>query len=384
MFRLRNVVGTIDLGGGLVIEVAPKVTGDSDWTKAVVSLLTGSESIEVAGDRLGGRSQVHNQLLDAMSGVFLRRLERAFRQEGPIVMMERVGNLLPYLHGKLDVSRWVRTAAIRPHIFPVSHTQLVSDNPFTQGLVIVADKLGQAASSHRTKNGLRRLSRDLAVGQHRKAAISPGLASRVLPEQWSAYKPAWALATSVLSRTSLFGPTGHQAGIGLAIEAWPLLETLLERTLQSVERLGREAGRTFTYRMQGEVRMLRNIGQTTRGSFSAEPDGRLFENGRLIANFEAKYAVFDGFKPDRNHIYQVLGTAAACGSPLAVLVYPNSFEPQVWEVSGFQGHPVHLVALGLELFKWLPPGQAESRGEMVLRMLDSVTTTRNTNRGIAV
>lgn len=384
MFRLRNVVGTIDLGRGVVIEVAPKVTSDSDWTKAVVSLLTGSESIDVAGDRRGGRSHVHNQLLDAISSVYLRRLERAFRQEGPIVIMERVGNFLPYLHGKLDVSRWVRSAALRPHIFPVSHTQLVADNPFTQGLTIVADTLAQAASSQRTKNGLRRLSRDLAVGQYRKANTTVGLANRVLPEQWSAYKPAWALATSVLSRTSLFGPTGHQAGIGLAIEAWPLLETLLERTLQSVERLGRAVGRRFTYRMQGEAQILRNLGRTAQSAFSAEPDGRLFENGQLVANFEAKYAAFDGVKPDRNHIYQVLSTAAACGSPLAVLVYPNSFEPQVWEVSGFQGHPVHLIALGLDLFKWLPPGQSESRGELVLRMLDSITTTRDSIQGISV
>lgn len=372
VFRLSNIVGTIDLGGGLVIQVSPKVTTDNDWTKAVISLLNGKECIEVAGERWAGISQVHNKLLDAISGVYLHRLERAYRQEGPIVLMERITNELPYLHGKLDASRWARSALWRPHIFPVSRTELAQDNPFTRGLVLVADALAQASANQKTRNALRRLSRDLAVGKPFNGATTPGLASRVLPEQWSAYKPAWALATSVLSKTSLFGPTGHKAGVGIAIEAWPLLETLLERTLQSVERVGRTVGRHFTSLMQGEVNILKPLGPKPQSSFEPKPDGRLFENGQLVASFEAKYTEYDGTKPDRSHTYQVLSTAAACGSTIGVLVYPNSFEPQVWEVSGFNGRPSHLVAIGLDLFRWLPANLAEARGEMVLKVLDNV------------
>ena len=370
-FRLSNVIGTIDLGAGLVVQVSPKVATDDDWTTAAVSLLTGKEGVDVAGERRAGTSQTHNKLLDGVAGVYLKRLERAFRQEGPIVLMERVVAELPYLHGKLDATRWARSALWRPHIFPVARTQLAQDNPFTRGLLLVADTLAHVCSNQKTRNGLRAISRDLAAGMPQGGSVSAGLSSRSLPEQWSAYKPAWSLAAAILSKTSLFGPTGQHTGVGLAIEAWPLLETLLERTLQSVERVGLVAGRSFAYQMQGEVRLLEPVGALPQRRFAPEPDGRLFENGALVASFEAKYSSFDGAAPARDHTYQALSTAAACGAPLAVLVYPNAFEPKVWEVTGFHNTPAHLVAIGLDLFKWLPAGEANARGEMVLNALDA-------------
>lgn len=369
-FRLTNLVGTVDLGRGLVVQVSPKVAADDDWTTAVVSLLTGKEGLDVAGERRAGTSQTHNRLLDGVAAVYLRRLEKAFRQEGPIVLMERVMAELPYLHGKLDATKWARSALWRPHIFPVSRTQLAQDNPFTRGFLLVADTLAQICSDQKIRNGLRSIARDLAAGMPRAGAVSASIASRTLPEQWSAYKPAWALAAAILSKTSLFGPTGQHAGVGLALEAWPLLETLLERTLQSVEQIGAMAGRSFTYRMQGEVRLLRPLGPAPQSRFSPEPDGRLFEDGVLIASFEAKYSRFDGKSPTRDHTYQALSTAAACEAPLAVLVYPNAFEPLVWEVAGFHGTPTHLLAIGLDLFKWLPGTEANARGKAVLNALD--------------
>lgn len=370
IFRLSNVVGTVDLGRGLVIQVSPKVPTGTDWTTAVVSLLTGKEGIGIAGERRAGTSQLHNKLLDAVSGVYLSRLERAFREEGPIMLMEHRTAELPYLQGKLNVTKWARSALWRPHIFPVARTKLSQDNPFTRGLVLVADTLAHASSTQTTRNGLRTLARDLADGIPRNGAVVDGLASRALPEQWSAYKPAWSLATAVLSRTSLLGSTGQHTGMGLAIEAWPLLETLLERTLQSVERVGRRIGRNFTYRMQGQVGLLKPLGAKPQAIFAPEPDGRLYEDGKLVASFEAKYSVFDNIRPERNHTYQTLSTAAACGASLAILVYPNSFEPQVWEVSGFSGTPNYLMAVGLDLYKWLPGGNLDTRGEMVLELLD--------------
>ncbi|MCA8135667.1 McrC family protein [Burkholderia cepacia] len=378
-FKLMNVIGTIDLGSGVFIQVSPKVQATADWTTAVVSLLTGSESIDIAGERRAGLSSVHNKLLDALSGAYLVRLETAFRQDGPIVLMERVSKELSYLHGKLDVTRWARSALWRPQVFPVSRTEPAQDNPFTRCLTHVAEKLAHATHSQEIRNKLRAVARDLSAGMPKMAQGAPTLTRQPLPEQWSAYKPAWSLAISIMSRTSLLGAKGNHNGVGLAIEAWPLLETLLERTLQSVQKLGVVQGRQFTYQMQGSVRLLTPVGGPPQKPFAPEPDGRLFENNTLIATFEAKYTEFEGEAPSRNHIYQALSTAAACGAPTAILVYPNSFSPIVWNVSGFQGRPSRLIALGLDMFTWLPTTQAQSRAQMILDVLRGPSHTPNIN-----
>jgi hypothetical protein len=369
-FRLTNVVGTVDLGAGLVLQVAPKVDGAADWVTAVVALLTGKEGIDVAGERRAGFSKSHNRLLDAIAKTYLRRLERAFRQEGPIVLMERRSVELPSLNGRLDVTRWARTALWRPHIFPVVRTEFAQDNPFTRGLVYVADALAHISTDQKARSGLRALSRDLCVGISANAPPPSGIGNRALPEQWSAYKPAWSLAMAILSKTSLFGPTGGHAGVGLAIEAWPLLETLLERTLQAVQRVGNATGRGLSYQVQGEVPLLSPRGGLPQEPFSPRPDGRLFENGKLLATFEAKYSAYSGSRPQREHIYQALTTAAACGAATAILVYPETFEPQVWDVTGVSGQPRVLVAVGLGLYKWLPPNDAEARAEKMLALVD--------------
>jgi len=299
-------------------------------------------------------------------------LEKAYRLEGPIVLMERNTVELPFLQGKLDVTRWARSAPWRPHIFPVSRTELAHDNPFVRGLLQVSDVLARVSSNPRIRNGLRALSRDLSAGMPRPGVVPLGLTTRRLPEQWSAYKPAWSMAVAILSRTSLFGASGHHTGVGLAIEAWPLLETLLERTLQALERAGKAAGRAISFRMQGNVSLLRPISPPPLASFAPAPDGRLFENGRLLATFEAKYSHFDGTVPSREHIYQSLTTAAACGAPIAVLVYPAGFEPQVWEVQGLNGRPLRLAAVGLNLFKWLAPQGVYERAVRLLTFVDQI------------
>lgn len=373
-FQLLNVVGTVDLGGGTVIQVAPKIAAGAEWVTSVVSLLTGREGIDVAGERRAGFSKNHNKLLEAVAQTYLRRLERAFRQEGPIVLLERRGAELPYLQGRLDATRWARTALWRPHIFPVVRTEFAQDNPFTRGLVLVSDTLAQVSTDQRTRAGLRALSRDLSVGLPRNAPPPNGIAARSLPEQWSAYKPAWSLAMAILSRTSLFGPTGSHSGVGLAIEAWPLLETLLERTFQALERVAKATGRSLSYQMQGEIVLLSPRGHPPQERFAPKPDGRLFENGQLLATFEAKYSPYDGKSPKREHVYQAVATSAACGAPIAVLVYPDSFEPQVWNVSGFSGRPTVLLAVGLGLFQWQSPSDNDARAARLLAFLDGLSS----------
>lgn len=372
-FKLFNVVGTVDLGSGLAIQVSPKIEAGSEWVTAIVSLLTGREGVDVAGERRAGFSTNHNKLLEAVAHTYLRRLERAYRQEGPIVLLERRGTELPFLQGKLDATRWARTALWRPHIFPVVRTEFAQDNPFTRSLVLVSDTLAHVSTDQRTRAGLHALSRGLSAGLPRSAPPPHGIAARSLPEQWNAYKPAWSLAMAILSRTSLFGPTGSHSGVGLAIEPWPLLETLLERCLLTIERIGKATGRDLSYQMQGEVVLLSPRGDSPQERFAPKPDGRLFEGGRLIASFEAKYSSYDGKAPKRDHVYQAVATSAASGAPIAVLVYPDLFEPQVWDVSGFSGRPALLVAVGLGLFQWHSPSESEARATRLLSFLAGLT-----------
>lgn len=373
VFRISNVIGSIDLGGGALIHVFPKVPASTNWVASATWLLTGSEDIEVAGQRRAGASSLHCNLLEALARIYLSRLQRAYRQDGPIVLMERKSRTLPYLHGKLDVTRWARAAVWRPHVFPVSRTELAQDNPYTRGLMHVANRLAHLSTDPRVRNGLHTVSRDLSSGLPLSSRAAPSSTHFPLPEQWKAYEPAWSLAKAILTRTSLFGASGSLTGVGLAIEAWPLLETLLEKTFVDVQRLGRDSGRAYTYRMQGAAQLLVPGGLPPQRPFSPEPDGRLFCDGQLLATFEAKYSRFDGRVPAREHIYQSLSTAAACGSATAVLVYPDKFSPMFWNVSGFQGRPLRLIAIGLDMFRWPPPVGPESRAEQLIATLNSAT-----------
>src|SRR5262249_53441169 len=100
------------------------------------------------------------------------------------------------------------------------------------------------------------------------------------------------------------------------------------------------------------------------------PDGRLRDGPRTLATFEAKYSPrYTSDWPHRNHVFQALTTAAACGSPLAVLVYPERFDPLWWSVIGLNGTPVALAAIGLDLFGYSSgPGDVD-RGKRVLDLL---------------
>jgi hypothetical protein len=367
-FRLHNIVGTVELGAGSLIQVAPKVHGGGDWGAAVVSLLTGEERIAPGGERPAGVSGVHTRLVDAIAEAYASRLERAYRQDGPLLTMERQQFVSTSLSGKLHASQWARTAAWRPHLFPVSRTVISHENPYSRLLLEVASAL-QGVASAKTRLRLNAVARDLSLG-----SVASGRGSlptvRQLPSQWAAYKPAWSLAIAIVTRTSLFGPSGRHTGLSLVVEAWPLLETMLSRTLRDIAARGRSLGRTFHHESQGEVPLLTPTDANDGGSFKPKPDGRLYEDGKLLACFEAKYAALDGM-PARDHIYQAVATASACRAPVVVLVYPGRHEPRVWRLNQPKGGPQHLVALGLDLFQW-PQLPAQERGTSLLDLLDGL------------
>lgn len=352
-FTVRGVVGTIFVRPGTVLDVTPKVQPDDDWIGSVLDLLLAPDRIEIAGDRRAGFTQYRN-LLEVLAGIYAERLTRALRRDGPIMVIEPRRAVLPVLKGKLDVTAWARRALWEPHRFPVSFQELTADNEFSRALAWVASLLARGTRDPRIRASLLFAMRSLRPGAPDVAHVGAHVGLRRLPAQWSTYEPAWDVAASVLTRRSLLGTVGSRHGVSIAIEAWPLLERLLERALAAAVRSERDSGRVIVAPAKRTTRLLRATPQNPAGNRGVIPDGRLLtEHGDHIATFEAKYAdysVADG--PPREHIFQALSTAAACGSPTAVLVYPGAFDAAWWEVCGFHGMPAHLATIGLGLFSY--------------------------------
>jgi hypothetical protein len=379
-FTVRGVIGTIRLSAGVALDVAPKVGAQEDWVAAVLDLLLASDRIDVAGERRGGLSR-HRNLLDVLAGVYAERLHRALRRDGPILVMERREANTPMLKGKLQTTAWARRAGWEPSRFPVAFQELSTDNGYSRTLAYVACLLAGGTDVPRIRGSLLDSARALRPGAPELVHADVHSALRSLPSQWAAYGPAWDIAISVLTRRSLLASTGARHGVSLAIEAWPLLERLLQRALNAAVQIGHEDSVKLSAPSKHETILLRSAtdsGVVDRTAVdrtvvdrTVVPDGRLMGDRRQLATFEAKYA---GCNPEtgppREHIFQALSTAAACDSPLAVLVYPKDFDPMWWTVEGFGKRPLHLAAIGLGLFDYRAGTGDIARGKRLLELLD--------------
>jgi hypothetical protein len=370
---VRGVLGTVAIRPDVILDVAPRVGVGDDWVGAVLDLLTVPDRIDIAGDRRAGTAPQRN-LVDALAAIYWRRLAAALRRDGPILVMERRESVLPVLKGKVRVSEWARRSAWEPHRFPVAFQELTSDNDYSRALAYVAGVLAHGTRDPRVRDGLLGGARQLRPGAPELTQAASQLALRRLPTQWAAYEPAWDIAASVLSRRSLLGSVGARHGVSVAIEAWPLLERLLQRSLQAAVRAASDSGRVLVVPPKSSTTLLSSAPGHVVPRRGVIPDGRLLEGERQLATFEAKYARFartDG--PPREHVYQALSTAAACGSPTSILVYPETFDPAVWEVRGFDGRPARLVAVGLGLFRYRRGSGDRARGRLILDALDTRT-----------
>jgi hypothetical protein len=374
-FTLRGVVGSIALQSGVVLDLAPKVDVGDDWINAVLDLLLAPDRIDVAGDRRAGLAP-HRNLLDVLATIYDERLRRALRRDGPILVMERHEDELGILKGKLLVTKWAAKAAWRPHRFPVAYQQLTSDNDYTRTLAYVATVLAPAAPTPALRGSLLQSSRMLRPGAPELTYSTPHSALRRLPAQWGAYSPAWDIAASVLTRRALLSSVGARQGVSLVIEAWPLLERLLDRALQAAVRKAGETGRVLVAPRKSGTILLTPLSAGVGPRRAVVPDGRLLESGVHLATFEAKYARFKLAEgPPRDHVFQAVATAAAAESPLAVLVYPDAFEPVSWRVHGFDGRPGKLTAIGLGLFSYRRGDGDAVRGQRLLDLLGEADAT---------
>lgn len=368
--RVRNLIGAIDLGDGIILDVEPKTRPGEDWVRSVLSLLVGDDPADAAGDRSGSQDMARPDLMEAIAAIYAARLERALRREGPLLTMRRTSQRGAVFKGKLDVDRWLEGVFCKPAQFPVSYDVLTADNEFTSALTYVCHVLKASSRNARTRARLTQLSSMLRLGLPPMALPSPGVERRLLPPQWAVYRPAWAIACAMLARRSLLGPTGRLAGISIAIEAWPLLERLLERSIAAAVDLGPSRGRSFFAPAKATTPLLVRSAKTGREFHELEPDGLLQEDGAIAIAFEAKYRDFDPRSgPLRGEVYQALAAARAVSAPVSVLVYPNQFETISWSVSG-AGSPSRLFAIGLDLFGYVR-GREVDRGRELLKCLDA-------------
>jgi hypothetical protein len=367
-FTVRNVVGTVRLDDVTALEVAPKVGADEDWVRAVLDLLVGPDRIDIGGERLSGLAPSRPELLEVLASAYATRLRRALHRDGPLLLIHRRHDRLAVFKGKLQTSPYLRAASWRPHVFPVGYDVLSPDNDFARAMAFVARLLAASTTSPNVRGSLLESASALRPGCAEEVQVDPAVALRPFPEQWGVYRPAWSIAVAVLTRTSPLRATGQHHGVEVAIEVWPLLERLLERALNDAARTAQASGRPLMRVPKAATPLLTSpsAGGSPRG---VEPDGQLVENGATVATFEAKYSARGQRWPNDDHVFQALSTAAACGSPLAALVYPESFPFVWWDVIGFGGHPKELVAVGLGLFSYRRGVGDRERGDLLLKLL---------------
>jgi hypothetical protein len=342
-----NVVGSFSLPSGDVVEVAPKVRTE-DWTTAVIHLLSEDTRLAVTGSQHSRPSDRKDDLTAALALEYARRLERALRKDGPMMVYERRHEVSRRWRGRLDVTAWARKSTLDPTLFPMGHDELSVVNDFTRGLSVVAGLLGRSAAGNEAASRLRRLQNAVIPGSPVPSFVNPAVARLRLPSQWASYQPAWDIAAPLLRSQSVVGDPGRATGLEVAVEPWRLLETLLGRGLAALaaidENIRVEPKSTYPLLTDNIDLVAASADNFPR---AVEPDGLLkHADDRVLATFEAKYSN----RPKREHVYQSLATAAALSAPIAILFYPWHETPRRFDVTGFHGRPALLVSIGVDLF----------------------------------
>jgi hypothetical protein len=266
--------------------------------------------------------------------------------------------------GHLQISKWIRSAAVEPTRYPISVDELSVTNDFARALSVVAGQLSRSVPVGELSARLRQLQVAVMPGEATPSYASPAVAHRALPTQWASYRPAWDLVVSLLRDHSIVGDPGRSIGLEVAVEPWPLLETVLTRSLNT---LAPEMG--LKVAPKSGYPLLRNLDGST--ATRVVPDGALQLGERTVATFECKYTV-PGPTPKDSHAHQALSTAAALGAPMAVLIYPNDEPAHKYQVAGFAGKPTTLVTLGVSMYSYRRDIGDVSRAAVIRQLLASV------------
>lgn len=364
--EVRNFIGSVRMSDGTVLEVEPKVPADGRWAHAVVQLLREDSRISVTGSQRSRPGTARRDLTALIAFEYARRLERALSKDGPLQVFERHEHASRRLNGQLDIGKYARDAWRDPVLFPIRRDELTVANDFARGLSLVSHAFRRSVADTALSARLRRLESAVIPGHPLPGHLNPSAASRRMPPQWAAYRPAWDIAAAVLRNRSLVNDPGHSVGLEVAVEPWPLLETLLERSLDAVEQI------PAALRSVPKTRYpILLSGDDVAGE--VEPDGVL-ENaaGEVVATFEAKYTR-PGQHPKEAHRYQALATAAVLHAPLSVLVYPGAEASRIYDVRGFNGQPARLATIGLDLYTYERDAGAASRASAIADLVAAAT-----------
>lgn len=368
----RNLIGTVRLNSRTSLSILPKVGDQDDWVGASLDLMV-PERAAVAGHRRASRTSAARSLEDGLAMIFRDRLERALRTEGPIEVMHSEFSHSGSLDGQLDVEQWVIERPLRSYTFPVHRSVLDADNEFTAALSLAAVLLSRSTGDGTMGSALIRLSREIRPGLPEVVAVEPSVITRPLPAQWSRYDEAWSIAQVVLTNAGFTSRHGTLAGIEVALEPWKLLEELLDRTVRKTVELARHAGLDWTAQRHPPVEFLHpdksSTGPLTRilGLRVGRPENLIQTSAGVVASFEAKYARPSTPGDIRNHMYQLLTTAAFAGSPTAVLVYPELAQPVHWQAANARTSVRDVYAIGLDLFAY---SQRHGVGSRAMTLLD--------------
>lgn len=361
--EVRNFIGSVRLDDGSVLEVEPKVRTALNWPEAVAQLLGESTRISVTGSQRSRIGERRPDLTAVIAFEYARRLERALSKDGPIQVFERESHTSRRIIGQLDVGRYARNAWRDSALFPLRRDELTVVNEFARGLSIVSRLFRRSVTDAALDARLRRLESMVLPGQALPSHVNPAVAARRLPPQWKTYRPAWDIAAAVIRNRSVINDPGHSLGLEVAVEPWPLLETLLMRSLEAVARDERWDLVTADRRSYPVLRFDGAVaGQVI-------PDGELRRrDGQVVATFEAKYTS-PGIDPADSHRYQALSTAAVLNSPLSVIVYPGKQEPKIYDVQGFKGRPAKLATIGLDMYEYDRGSGAKARAGRIMDLL---------------
>jgi hypothetical protein len=381
MPTIQNLIGAVQLRPDLVLDVSPKTSPGESWATSVIDLIV-DEQAHFAGLTTQAEMSPHQVLADTLARLYLDQLDDALRKDGPLQVMRRIPVSQQRLSGRLDVTKWLTQRIIKPHEFPQKITVLAVDNDYTAALAWVAEALASRCVDPMLAGRMRAAVPRLRPGLPEYIHVSPDVAARELPPQWRAYEPAWVTACAVLRQVSPLHRSGLVDGFNLAIEPWPLLERLLHRSLAACVRQGRSEGQDLSWAPQSRTPFLTPVKNAARGPAAfepihtprgVEPDGQLRDGDQLVATFESKYSV-PTYHSTRSHFFQAVSTAAAMGSPLSVLVYPDQSEPVVWRTHGFDGTPRAVVALGLGMYSYSRGAGDRARGQLLLDLIRAEAT----------
>jgi len=372
----RNIIGTISLNARTILRVSPKVGDRDDWVGAALDLMV-PERASVAGHRQAARTGAYNSLESGLAAIYRERLERAVRSEGPIEVMHTEFAHSGALAGRLDVERWVLEKPFRQLTFPVHRSVLDANNELTTALALAATILSRSVSDGTLRNALVKLSHDVRPGLPDAVAVDPSIIGRPLPQQWSTYNEAWSIAQVVLSNSRFASRHGTLSGVEVALEPWVLLEELLDRTVREVVRRGRADGYAWHNQRHPAIELLRPGTQSAEvpslarllSDRTAYPENLIVGPDGPVASFEAKYSRPKRPESIRNHMYQLLTTAAHAGSPRAILIYPELSEPIHWHTVDSRTPVKDVYAVGINLFSYSKRGGVAARSKQIYELL---------------